>query len=148
MRFTVITVIFASVAFVGALFALPIDVLVGNWLLFDRGGSDSGGLDGTAIYTIRYVGTRFAVTEILVLAVTLSLVWAFLRPLGGTESFTEVWQNHSRGTKATGSGPTCGSDGKDGAVMRVIHSINEGFVRAYDRIGNGAADIVRRHQRG
>lgn len=63
--FTVITVIFAPLAFVTALFALPIDSLLKNQFVFDGKESKSGLADvfeGPApmrAYTTRYVGTWF-----------------------------------------------------------------------------------------
>lgn len=60
--FTVITVIFAPLAFMTALFALPIDTLVRNQFLFDRTGGNTDAVERaepTPTYTARYVGTWF-----------------------------------------------------------------------------------------
>lgn len=59
---TVITVIFAPLAFMTALFALPIDILVRNQVVFDRtsGNPDTaGGAEPTATYTTGYVAKWF-----------------------------------------------------------------------------------------
>lgn len=63
--FTVITIIFAPLAFVTALFALPIDSLLKKQVVFDekKDGSEASdvaeGPDPTRAYTTRYVGTWF-----------------------------------------------------------------------------------------
>ncbi|KAI1188550.1 hypothetical protein F5B17DRAFT_394896, partial [Nemania serpens] len=64
--FTVITIIFAPLAFVTALFALPIDSLLKNQFVFDgtEGSSGppsdaAGAPDPTRAYTKRYLGTWF-----------------------------------------------------------------------------------------
>jgi Mg2+ and Co2+ transporter CorA len=60
--FTVITIIFAPLAFVTALFALPLDVLLRNQspLTGTGGSSDTGeGMQPAGAYTTKYVGTWF-----------------------------------------------------------------------------------------
>lgn len=60
--FTVITIIFAPLAFVTALFALPIDILLRNQVQFNTAGSNSASEDGVGFmgaYTTRYVATWF-----------------------------------------------------------------------------------------
>jgi len=60
--FTVVTVIFAPLAFMTALLALPIDIFVRNQVLFDgtNGNSDTAGqADLTPTYTSGYVATWF-----------------------------------------------------------------------------------------
>ncbi|KAI3324312.1 hypothetical protein HD806DRAFT_65144 [Xylariaceae sp. AK1471] len=84
--FTVITVIFAPLAFMTALFALPIDVLVRNQVLFDRTSAESstmGEVEPIPTYASSYVGRWFIVAEVVSLAVTTLLVWICLRFLDG-----------------------------------------------------------------
>jgi Mg2+ and Co2+ transporter CorA len=61
--FTVITVIFAPLAFMTALFALPLDILLTNQFQFGGTGDNSDGIEGaqrnTAAYSTRYVATWF-----------------------------------------------------------------------------------------
>lgn len=60
--FTIITIIFAPLAFVTALFALPIDVLLRNQVQFKMAGGNSGSEDGMGTmgaYSTRYVATWF-----------------------------------------------------------------------------------------
>ncbi|KAI0098006.1 hypothetical protein GGR51DRAFT_566043 [Nemania sp. FL0031] len=89
--FTVITVIFAPLAFMTALFALPIDILVRNQF-------SEGETEPTATYSTRYVGTWFTVAEVASLIVTILLVWVCLWLLGGTESFIAMRGNRARKT--------------------------------------------------
>ncbi|KAJ2980786.1 hypothetical protein NUW58_g6857 [Xylaria curta] len=92
--FTVITIIFAPLAFVTALFALPIDSLLKNQFQFNGTGDGSDattGLEPVRVYTTRYVGTWFAVAEIVTLVVTILLVVVCLY-------FTDLWSNHLGGT--------------------------------------------------
>ncbi|KAI1111416.1 hypothetical protein F5Y14DRAFT_454064 [Nemania sp. NC0429] len=100
--FTVITVIFAPLAFMTALFALPIDVLVRNQVPVVRT-SDSpdnaGGAEPTATYTSGYVASWFTLAEIISLAITIILVGLSLWYLGGTEIFDTLRGHHLGGTK-------------------------------------------------
>ncbi|KAI1127197.1 hypothetical protein F5Y10DRAFT_243370 [Nemania abortiva] len=68
--FTIITVIFAPLAFVAALFALPIDK-------FNEG---KYGQDG--VYSSSYIGKWSAAAELVSIAVTLIAMWAGLRFAG------------------------------------------------------------------
>ncbi|KAI1740152.1 hypothetical protein F4680DRAFT_419819 [Xylaria scruposa] len=73
--FTVITVIFAPLAFVTALFALPLDALLKNQVQLDGGGGDADDKQkASPAYTTNYVGKWFAVAEIVTLAVTILFV--------------------------------------------------------------------------
>ncbi|KAI0546576.1 hypothetical protein F4679DRAFT_587418 [Xylaria curta] len=72
--FTVITVVFAPLAFVTALFALPLDALLKNQVQFDVGGSDNDEQKASPAYTTSYVGKWFAIAEIVTLAVTIFFV--------------------------------------------------------------------------
>ncbi|KAI0392793.1 hypothetical protein F5Y17DRAFT_340528 [Xylariaceae sp. FL0594] len=108
--FTVVTVIFAPLAFMTALFALPIDTFVRNQILFNRTGSstDSGGqADPTPAYTSGYVATWFIVTEIISLGLTLLLVWVSVRGLGGTENLKLMlgWKTTGEEQSKEGSRP-------------------------------------------
>ncbi|KAI1112388.1 hypothetical protein F5Y14DRAFT_422023 [Nemania sp. NC0429] len=97
--FTVITIIFAPLAFVTALFALPIDILLRNQLQFDGAGDDSGSQDGMAAmgaYSTRYVATWFIVAEVVSLIVTGLLVVLCLWLLGSTKSFAALQESSSR----------------------------------------------------
>ncbi|KAI1277449.1 hypothetical protein F5Y07DRAFT_362992 [Xylaria sp. FL0933] len=91
--FTVVTIIFAPLAFVTALFALPIDSLVRNQIQFNGAGSSSDAEDGSqtmSVYTTRYVGTWFAVAEIVSLGVTILFVAICLWFVRGSESFAAL----------------------------------------------------------
>ncbi|KAI1133285.1 hypothetical protein F5Y10DRAFT_228685 [Nemania abortiva] len=70
--FTVITVIFAPLSFVVALFALPIDKF--------NDGKDGGQKDG--VYSSNYIGKWSAATELVSITVTLLAMWAALRFAG------------------------------------------------------------------
>ncbi|KAJ2981848.1 hypothetical protein NUW58_g6586 [Xylaria curta] len=100
--FTVITIIYAPLAFVTALFALPLDILLRNQFPFN--GTDTNSNTGderrtTTAYTTGYVGTWFAVAEALSLVVTVLLVMLCLWLLGGTESFATLQGNRSSRTE-------------------------------------------------
>ncbi|KAI0113960.1 hypothetical protein GGR51DRAFT_556457 [Nemania sp. FL0031] len=69
--FTIITVIFAPLSFVIALFALPID-------MFNEG--KNGDKDG--VYSYHYIGKWTAATELVSIFVTLLAMWAALRFTG------------------------------------------------------------------
>ncbi|KAI1304476.1 hypothetical protein F5Y03DRAFT_357436 [Xylaria venustula] len=91
--FTVITIIFAPLAFVTALFALPIDSLVRNQVTLNGAGGNSQAEDGiqsTSVYTTRYVGTWFAVAEILSLGITIFFVVLGLWLVRRSESFAAL----------------------------------------------------------
>ncbi|KAI1353015.1 hypothetical protein F5Y01DRAFT_73454 [Xylaria sp. FL0043] len=91
--FTVVTIIFAPLAFVTALFALPIDSLIRNQIQFNGAGGSSDAEDGsqtTSVYTTRYVGTWFAVAEIVSLGVTILFVAICLWFVRGSESFAAL----------------------------------------------------------
>ncbi|KAI3317679.1 hypothetical protein HD806DRAFT_514353 [Xylariaceae sp. AK1471] len=70
--FTIITVIFAPLAFVAALFALPIDKF--------NEGKDGNNKDGA--YSSGYIGKWSATAELVSIAVTLIAMWAGLRFAG------------------------------------------------------------------
>ncbi|GAW15172.1 hypothetical protein ANO14919_045810 [Xylariales sp. No.14919] len=70
--FTIITVIFAPLAFVAALFALPIDKF--------NEGKDMNGTDG--VYSSSYIGKWSVATEFVSIAITLIAMWAGLRFAG------------------------------------------------------------------
>ncbi|KAI0420366.1 hypothetical protein F5X98DRAFT_25648 [Xylaria grammica] len=70
--FTVITVIYAPLAFVAALFALPIDKF--------NEGKDMNGTDG--VYSSSYIGKWSVATEFASIAITLIAMWAGLRFAG------------------------------------------------------------------
>ncbi|KAI0203718.1 hypothetical protein F4808DRAFT_417637 [Astrocystis sublimbata] len=74
--FTVTTIIFAPLAFTTALFALPLDTLLSNQVGINGpvGDADAGQQTTTPAYTSRYVGTWFAVAEIVTLVVTFSSI--------------------------------------------------------------------------
>ncbi|KAI0382190.1 hypothetical protein F5Y04DRAFT_279974 [Hypomontagnella monticulosa] len=73
--FTVITIIFAPLAFTTALFALPLETFLRNQVQFNRQAEEgSDGQQATSAYTTRYIGTWFAVAEVVTLAVTSSFV--------------------------------------------------------------------------
>lgn len=74
MGFTVITVIFAPIAFMTALFALPIDGLINN----QKNGTDAAG-EPLSMYTSGYVTWTFFVAEIGALIITALAIWAALR---------------------------------------------------------------------
>lgn len=60
MGFTVVTIIFAPLAFVTSLLALPIDTIVRNQVPFERpGGNSADDTQATVAYTTSYVGTWF-----------------------------------------------------------------------------------------
>lgn len=91
--FTVVTVIFAPLAFMTALFALPIDILVRNQVSSDGTSGNSGTAEAaepTATYTTRYVATWFAVAEVASLAITILLVGLGLWRLGATDIIFDV----------------------------------------------------------
>ncbi|KAJ3570895.1 hypothetical protein NPX13_g5573 [Xylaria arbuscula] len=71
--FTVITIIFAPLAFVAALFTLPIEGLLKNQVQSSNGAGKDGNQEGTSAYTTTYVGTWFAVAELVTLIVTVGL---------------------------------------------------------------------------
>ncbi|KAI1362170.1 hypothetical protein F5Y08DRAFT_355555 [Xylaria arbuscula] len=71
--FTVITIIFAPLAFVAALFTLPIEGLLKNQVQSSNGVGNDGNQEGTSAYTTTYVGTWFAVAELVTLIVTVGL---------------------------------------------------------------------------
>ncbi|KAI0972766.1 hypothetical protein F4678DRAFT_429309 [Xylaria arbuscula] len=100
--FTVITIIFAPLAFVTALFALPIDSLVRNQVRFNGAGSSSQAEDGTQstnVYTTKYIGTWFAVAEIVSLVITMFFVVLGLWLVRGTESFAALQGKAERAEK-------------------------------------------------
>ncbi|KAI0186440.1 hypothetical protein EV127DRAFT_514460 [Xylaria flabelliformis] len=76
--FTVVTIIFAPLSFMTSLFALPLDSLQRNQL---SGTNLANNSEDTVVYSTRYVGTWFAVAEIVSLAVTGPIVglslWLF-----------------------------------------------------------------------
>ncbi|KAI0817195.1 hypothetical protein GGR55DRAFT_619374 [Xylaria sp. FL0064] len=91
--FTVVTIIFAPLAFVTALFALPIDSLIRNQIQFNGAGGSSDAEDGSqtmSVYTTRYVGTLVAVAEIVSLGVTILFVAICLWFVRGSESFAAL----------------------------------------------------------
>ncbi|KAI0430614.1 hypothetical protein F5Y09DRAFT_226174 [Xylaria sp. FL1042] len=97
--FTVVTIIFAPLAFVTALFALPIDSLIRNQIQFNGTGSNSGtdnGSQSMGVYTTRYIGTWFAVAEIVSSGLTILFVAICLWLVRGTESFAALRALNSR----------------------------------------------------
>ncbi|KAI0401747.1 hypothetical protein F4802DRAFT_600750 [Xylaria palmicola] len=73
--FTIITVVFAPLAFVSALFALPVDTLLGNQVRFGGGGGPDGEQqEAKSAYTTAYVRTWFAVAEVVTLAITMLFI--------------------------------------------------------------------------
>ncbi|KAI1742761.1 hypothetical protein F4680DRAFT_26332 [Xylaria scruposa] len=70
--FTVVTIIFAPLSFMTSLFALPLDSLQRNQQRIDESSSTNLADDSqnAVAYSTRYVGTWFAVAEIVSLAVT------------------------------------------------------------------------------
>ncbi|KAI0857113.1 hypothetical protein F4860DRAFT_506316 [Xylaria cubensis] len=70
--FTIITVIFAPLSFVVALFALPIDK-------FNEG---KEGKDKDGVYSSNYIGKWSVATELASIAITLVAMWAALRFVG------------------------------------------------------------------
>ncbi|KAJ8119294.1 hypothetical protein ONZ43_g3724 [Nemania bipapillata] len=76
--FTIITVIFAPLSFIVALFALPID-------LFNEG-KDGNTQDG--VYSSKYIGKWSAATELVSISVTVLAMWAALRFAG-----LHIWGN-------------------------------------------------------
>ncbi|KAI1117733.1 hypothetical protein F5Y14DRAFT_401661 [Nemania sp. NC0429] len=115
IRFTVITIIFAPLAFVTALFALPIDSLLRNQFVFDGKGmaesSDSADEpEPMRAYTTGYVGTWFAVAEVVSLIVTILLVVIFLwfqryfyEPRGNRSATAGMPRGHGDGSITEGS---------------------------------------------
>ncbi|KAI1459689.1 hypothetical protein F4805DRAFT_50195 [Annulohypoxylon moriforme] len=82
--FTITTIIFAPIAFMASLFALPLDGLLRNQIQ----SNPSDGAEPTAAYTLTYVGTWFAVAEVVSLVVTGLLVALCLWLFGGLENFS------------------------------------------------------------
>ncbi|KAI0486554.1 hypothetical protein F4859DRAFT_528269 [Xylaria cf. heliscus] len=70
--FTIITVVFAPLSFVVALFALPIDKF--------NAGKDGNNKDG--VYSSNYIGKWSATAELVSIAITLMAMWAALRFVG------------------------------------------------------------------
>ncbi|KAI0099373.1 hypothetical protein F4814DRAFT_433045 [Daldinia grandis] len=94
--FTVITIIFAPLAFMTSLFALPIEGLLRNQYQLDGG----NGKDSTSAYTTKYVATWFVVAEVVSLVVTIFLVVLCLWLFGGIGNFSAVRGNYSNNTVA------------------------------------------------
>ncbi|KAI8946179.1 hypothetical protein F4801DRAFT_583659 [Xylaria longipes] len=67
--FTIITIIFAPLSFVAALFALPIDE-------FNKG---KKGNEADGVYSSNYIGKWSATAELVSIAITLVAMWAALR---------------------------------------------------------------------
>ncbi|KAI1264867.1 hypothetical protein F5Y18DRAFT_388681 [Xylariaceae sp. FL1019] len=138
--FTVITVIFAPLAFMTALFALPVDVLVRNQFLFDPSSADSsssGQADPIPTYPSRYVGGWFFFAEVVSLFVTGALVWICLRLFGGKEISTVLKDRVS--------------DTMKGLNRRVENSavadVATGFARGRKGLRDGAAKLLQRPNR-
>ncbi|KAJ2978046.1 hypothetical protein NUW58_g7619 [Xylaria curta] len=70
--FTIVTVIFAPLSFVVALFALPIDK-------FNEG---KNGNEKDGVYSSNYIGKWSVATELVSIAITLVAMWASLRFVG------------------------------------------------------------------
>ncbi|KAI2631827.1 hypothetical protein GGR54DRAFT_634598 [Hypoxylon sp. NC1633] len=85
--FTVVTIIFAPLAFMTSLFALPLDSLLQNQVQLKV--SDA---DPTAAYSTAYVGTWFAVAVVATLVITLLFVVLCLWFIGGPGIFASIWE--------------------------------------------------------
>ncbi|KAI0533739.1 hypothetical protein GGR58DRAFT_505980 [Xylaria digitata] len=104
--FTVITIIFAPLAFVTALFALPVDTLLRNQFQFTKtsGNLDTDQTEPIGAYSAGYVATWFVVAEVVSLVVTGFLVVLCLWLLGGTKTFSAL-QGNSSGKMETRDSP-------------------------------------------
>ncbi|KAI4870266.1 hypothetical protein F4820DRAFT_443385 [Hypoxylon rubiginosum] len=89
---TIITIIFAPIAFMATLFALPLDNLLGNQVQVNG----PNGASPTAAYTQEYVIKWFVAAELVSLAVTIFLVLLCLWLFGGIGNFGAMWK---KGTK-------------------------------------------------
>ncbi|KAI1653919.1 hypothetical protein F4813DRAFT_373216 [Daldinia decipiens] len=89
--FTVITIIFAPLAFITSLFALPLEGFLKNQYQLDGG----NGIDPTAAYTTKYVAIWFVVAEAISLLVTIFLVALCLWYFGVHKNLSMVRENHS-----------------------------------------------------
>ncbi|RWA06394.1 hypothetical protein EKO27_g8703 [Xylaria grammica] len=96
--FTVVTIIFAPLAFVTALFALPIDTLLSNQFPFKR--ADNAEAEDSAqttnAYATSYVARWFIVAEFVSLGVTILLVILGVWLLRASKSFSALQENHMR----------------------------------------------------
>ncbi|KAI1427364.1 hypothetical protein F5Y12DRAFT_168793 [Xylaria sp. FL1777] len=91
--FTLITIIFTPLAFITALFALPIDSLLQNQVQLNQAGNNTMGA-----YANSYVKTWFVITEIVTLVVTALLILLFLWWLGSTSGVNLSQGNNSEKT--------------------------------------------------
>ncbi|KAI6089707.1 hypothetical protein F4821DRAFT_230746 [Hypoxylon rubiginosum] len=104
--FTVITIIFAPLAFMTSLFALPLDSFLGNQYQFPgASGTDSDPDPGpTAVYTTQYIAKWFTVAEVVTLIATSLLVilcfWLFgvadisaMNPKSFLKNFFNIFKN-------------------------------------------------------
>ncbi|GAW19291.1 hypothetical protein ANO14919_087770 [Xylariales sp. No.14919] len=96
--FTVVTIIFAPLAFVTALFALPIDTLLSNQFPFKRAENSEAedSAQTTDAYTTSYVARWFIVAEFVSLGVTILLVILGVWLLRASKSFSALQENHMR----------------------------------------------------
>ncbi|KAI0160589.1 hypothetical protein GGR57DRAFT_499270 [Xylariaceae sp. FL1272] len=135
--FTVITIIFAPLAFVTALFALPIDILVRNQVLYDPSSADSstiGEAEPIPTYPSRYIGRWFVLAEIVSLGVTVFLVWVCLRLFGGKE-ISNVLEDRVKKTMG----------GLNKSAEKIVKSeIATGIARGGKGLRNGATKLVQR----
>ncbi|KAJ8128771.1 hypothetical protein O1611_g4864 [Lasiodiplodia mahajangana] len=137
--FTVITIIFAPLAFVTALFALPIDSLLQNQFTFKgaQGSSEAADeLEPTRAYTTRYVGTWFAVAEVATLVVTILLVVFFLylpRHLNGAGSSAP---------SVAESGSAAGYTGSRRRVLNLGRREMDGFIAQEVSTALGPVELV------
>ncbi|KAI1175685.1 hypothetical protein F4777DRAFT_549543 [Nemania sp. FL0916] len=119
--FTIVTIIFAPLAFMTALFALPIDTLLSNQLPFKRPSSDSGtemNPDTTAAYSTTYIGKWFAAAELASLAVTVFVVAVFVWLFNRNNKFSTLRKHYSRNKLSTSHTDATGVDGTDTRIAQ------------------------------
>ncbi|KAI1170584.1 hypothetical protein F4777DRAFT_594859 [Nemania sp. FL0916] len=152
--FTVITVIFAPLAFMTALFALPIDILARNQFLSEKTSDESNTADkaGAALtptYSTRYVITWFAVAEVASLAITILLVaislW-FLRSADDLSAFRG--SRRSTDTETSRDDSATDNHEKNGSTARMMDKVKNEFVRTQVSLSNKNGSVWRRGRRG
>ncbi|KAI0405281.1 hypothetical protein F4802DRAFT_191334 [Xylaria palmicola] len=142
--FTIITIIFAPLAFVTALFALPIDTLLSKQVPFDRSGGNSqadSDAQVTVAYPTSYIATWFAVAEVVSLTVTFLLVtlcvWPFLK------RFSALQENLS-GNTPDDTATAAGEASEAGATSAAGVTLGQEQTSLRRRIGK---QLFRRHLR-
>ncbi|KAI0107517.1 hypothetical protein GGR51DRAFT_570887 [Nemania sp. FL0031] len=142
--FTLITIVFAPLAFVTALFALPIDTLLRNQVLFKRAEDDA---QPTTAYPTSYVGTWFGklfslliyfplyprtAAELLSLLFTVLLVILCVWLLRGTKSFSMLQGNDS-GARQDEKATAVGGDNVDRVPSQEVTGLRRRVRRLFGR---------------